>query len=93
MPAEPSAKTPDLGRALRQTAVTALLTLILLLPLIGFNTIQNIRNELVLETRWPLLFVMVAIVTQVFPLASETYGSVTKRVCAASRNMKYSLEL
>jgi branched-chain amino acid transport system permease protein len=34
----------------------------LLLPLIGFNTVQNIHNELVLETRWPLLVAMVAII-------------------------------
>jgi hypothetical protein len=32
------------------------------LPLIGFNTVQNIHNELVLETRWPLLAAMVGII-------------------------------
>jgi branched-chain amino acid transport system permease protein len=32
------------------------------LPLIGFETAQNIRNELILTTRWPLLFAIVAIV-------------------------------
>jgi branched-chain amino acid transport system permease protein len=51
----------DLYRALRETAVTALIAFGLLLPLIGFNTVQNIRNELVVESRWPLLFVFVAI--------------------------------
>jgi branched-chain amino acid transport system permease protein len=60
MPDEAAAR-PNLIRALRETAVTALLAFGLFLPLIGFNTVQNIRNELVLETRWPLLFTFVAI--------------------------------
>jgi branched-chain amino acid transport system permease protein len=52
----------DVVRALRQAAITALIAFGLLLPLIGFNTVQNIRNELILETRWPLLAVLVAII-------------------------------
>src|SRR5215468_4049773 len=48
--------------ALRQATITGLIAFGLLLPLIGFNTVQNIRNELVLETRWPLLAAMVAII-------------------------------
>src|SRR5436309_10964389 len=48
--------------ALRQAAITGLIAFGLLLPLIGFNTVQNIRNELVLETRWPLLAALVALV-------------------------------
>ena len=60
MPDEAAAR-PNLILALRETAVTALLAFGLFLPLIGFNTVQNIRNELVLETRWPLLFTFVAI--------------------------------
>jgi branched-chain amino acid transport system permease protein len=60
MPDEAAAR-PNLQRALRETAVTALLAFGLFLPLIGFNTVQNIRNELVLETRWPLLFAFVVI--------------------------------
>src|SRR3954452_21850047 len=63
MPSKSPAPATDLAGALRQTAVTALLTFGLLLPLIGFNTVQNIRNELVLETRWPLLFALVAVVS------------------------------
>ena len=31
-------------------------------PLIGIETIQNINNQLVYRTRWPLLFLIVAIV-------------------------------
>jgi branched-chain amino acid transport system permease protein len=60
MPDEAAAR-PNLIRVLRETAITALLAFGLFLPLIGFNTVQNIRNELVLETRWPLLFSFVAI--------------------------------
>jgi branched-chain amino acid transport system permease protein len=61
MPDEAAAR-PNLLRALRETAVTALLAFGLFLPLIGFNTVQNIRNELVLEARWLLLFIFVAII-------------------------------
>jgi branched-chain amino acid transport system permease protein len=49
--------------ALRDAARTALVAFALLLPLIGFQTVTNIRDELVLTTRWPLLFALVAIVT------------------------------
>src|SRR5215467_12249624 len=52
----------DVVRALRQATITGLIAFGLFLPLIGFNTVQNIRNELVLETRWPLLATMVAII-------------------------------
>src|SRR5215468_12299868 len=62
----PQASAPaahvDIVRILRDTAITALIAFGLLLPLIGFNTVQNIHNELVLETRWPLLAVLVAII-------------------------------
>jgi branched-chain amino acid transport system permease protein len=60
--ASASASRVDVFRALRQTAITALIAFGLLLPLIGFNTVQNIHNEIVLETRWPLLAAMVAII-------------------------------
>ncbi|MDI1347261.1 MAG: high-affinity branched-chain amino acid ABC transporter permease LivM [Pseudolabrys sp.] len=52
----------DTAGALRDAAITALLAFGLFLPLIGFQTVTNIRNELVLTTRWPLLFSIVAIV-------------------------------
>jgi branched-chain amino acid transport system permease protein len=52
----------DLGRAVKDTAVTALVTLLLFLPLVGFKTVQNMRNELVLETRFQLLLSIVAVV-------------------------------
>jgi branched-chain amino acid transport system permease protein len=52
----------DILRALRAAALTGLIAIGLLLPLIGFNTVQNIHNELILETRWPLLAALVAII-------------------------------
>ncbi len=52
----------DLARALRDAGFTALLAFGLFLPLIGFQTVTNIRNELILATRWPLLFAIVAVV-------------------------------
>jgi branched-chain amino acid transport system permease protein len=51
----------DTLRALGDACVTALLAFGLFLPLIGFQTVTNIRNDLVLTTRWPLLFAVVAI--------------------------------
>ena len=52
----------DTVAALRDAAITTLLAFGLFLPLIGFQTVVNIRNELVLDTRWPLLFGIVAAV-------------------------------
>src|SRR5215470_11288753 len=57
----PSSPASRFGGALRSTAASAALAFALFLPLIGFDTVVNIRNELVLETRWLLLFVMVAL--------------------------------
>jgi len=56
----PSARI-DIGHAAKDAGLTALLTFFLLLPLIGFKTVQNIHNELALDTRFPLLFVFVAL--------------------------------
>src|SRR6476661_781320 len=63
--ASPPASRVDIAGALRQAAITVVIAFGLLLPLIGFNTVQNIRNELVLETRWLLLFALVAAVTAI----------------------------
>src|SRR5450759_1431067 len=52
----------DMARALRDAGFTALLAFALFLPLIGFQTVTNIRNDLILTTRWPLLFAIVAVV-------------------------------
>ena len=55
-------KSIDVVRALKDTAVTALIAFGLFLPLIGFNTVLNIHNELILETRWPLLAIIVGVI-------------------------------
>jgi len=52
----------DIVRAIRDAALAGLLAFGLFLPLIGFQTVTNMRNELVLDTRWPLLAWFVAIV-------------------------------
>jgi branched-chain amino acid transport system permease protein len=51
----------DAVAALRDAAITTLLTFGLFLPLIGFQTVVNIRNELEVTTRWPLLFSLIAV--------------------------------
>jgi branched-chain amino acid transport system permease protein len=61
MALQPS-RADNLARAFRDAGFWALVAFGLFLPLIGFRAIQDIRNKLVLETRWPLLFVFVAIV-------------------------------
>jgi branched-chain amino acid transport system permease protein len=48
--------------ALRDALVTGLIAFGVFLPLIGFQTVQNMSNELILETRWPLLAAVTAIV-------------------------------
>src|SRR5947209_16402180 len=53
----------NVARALKDAAFTALIAFALLLPLIGFKTVQNMRNELELETRMPLLLAIVAVIT------------------------------
>jgi branched-chain amino acid transport system permease protein len=58
--------TPSAGnniiRAFKDAAFWTLVAFGLFLPLIGFRAVPDIRNELTLETRWPLLFSFVAIV-------------------------------
>jgi branched-chain amino acid transport system permease protein len=55
-----SASGPDLVRAFRAAAFTGLIAAGLFLPLIAFRAVHDIRNELVLETRWPLFAAFVA---------------------------------
>ena len=52
----------DTTRAFRDAGITSLLAFGLFLPLVGFETTTNIRNDLILTTRWPLLFAVVAVV-------------------------------
>src|SRR5207344_2709158 len=62
MASDAPTKRVKTARALRDAGVTALLAFGLFLPLIGFQTVTNVRNDLILTTRWPLLFAIVAIV-------------------------------
>ncbi len=52
----------ELVRAVKDAAISALLAIGVFLPLIGLRTTQDIRNELTIETRWPLLFALVGLV-------------------------------
>jgi branched-chain amino acid transport system permease protein len=64
-PSAPARSEPrvNVAGALKGAAITALMSFFLFLPLIGFKTVQNMRNELELETRFPLLFIFVALIT------------------------------
>ena len=61
MTSDAPAKRVDTARALRDAGLTALLAFGLFLPLVGFETVTDVRNDLILVTRWPLLFAIVAI--------------------------------
>jgi branched-chain amino acid transport system permease protein len=61
MTAEAPSERSRLTSAFYDAGITALLAFGLFLPLIGFKTEQDIRNELMLTTRWPLLFALVGI--------------------------------
>jgi branched-chain amino acid transport system permease protein len=60
-PAQPHDRV-DTTAALRDAAITAAIAFGLFLPLIGFQTQVNGENALILTTRWPLLFTIVALV-------------------------------
>jgi branched-chain amino acid transport system permease protein len=57
-----AAAETDIARAFKDAGFWALVAFGLFLPLIGFRAVQDIHNELTLETRWPLLFGFVAVV-------------------------------
>jgi len=82
------AQRVDVARALRDAGITALLAFGLFLPLIGFQTVTDIRNNLILNTRWPLLFAIVAVVgggRLAFSLVAEPWlrQRTLRRVAAA----------
>jgi branched-chain amino acid transport system permease protein len=51
----------DVVAGLKRAGLTALIALGLFLPLIGFKTTQDIHNELVLQSRLPLLLIFIAV--------------------------------
>ena len=54
-----------LGKALRDTGLTALVAFGVFLPLVGFQTVTDIRDVLILTTRWPLLFTLIGSIAAV----------------------------
>jgi branched-chain amino acid transport system permease protein len=56
------ATRPSIVAALRDAALTALVAFALFLPLVGFQTVADFRNELVLVTHGMVLFSLVAFV-------------------------------
>src|SRR6478672_13399419 len=62
MASDAPTKRVDTARALRDAGITALLAFGIFLPLIGFQTVTDVRNDLIVNTRWPLLFAVVALV-------------------------------
>jgi branched-chain amino acid transport system permease protein len=62
MPGAAQSRRIDGVRALQDAGLTGLIAFGLFLPLIGFRTVTDFRNELVLETRLPLLLAIVAVV-------------------------------
>ena len=75
----------DLAAVLKSAVMTALLSFLLFLPLIGFKTEQNMNNELVLEMRWPLLLTFVAIIA-----AAHLFGSLVIAPWRARRALKHA---
>jgi branched-chain amino acid transport system permease protein len=61
MTAGETAKRVDAVGALRDASFTGLVAFGLFLPLIGFETVTNINDQLILRTRWPLLAAFVVI--------------------------------
>lgn len=49
------------GKAIREGIMAGLLALGLFVLIVGFKTDQNINNQLIISTRWPQLFTIVAI--------------------------------
>ncbi|MGD9844632.1 MAG: high-affinity branched-chain amino acid ABC transporter permease LivM [Variibacter sp.] len=52
----------DVAHIVKDAFFTTLISIGLFAPLVGFKTVTNISNELTLETRWPLMFGLVAAV-------------------------------
>ncbi|HET9904709.1 MAG TPA: high-affinity branched-chain amino acid ABC transporter permease LivM [Xanthobacteraceae bacterium] len=73
---------------MKDAGAVALLAAGLFLPLVAFRTEQNIRNELTLETRFPLFFALVAAVAAgrlAFSLVLEPWLAARARRAAPSR--------
>ena len=78
----------DVAAALKSAALTAVMSFFLFLPLIGFKTVQNMRNELELETRFPLLLTLVALITAAKLLGSLVVAPWRERRAARPRSAR-----
>src|SRR3954470_6866564 len=53
---------PDVGKAVKDSLIAGAVALGLLGPTVGLVTIQNMSNQLILDTRWSLVTIFVALV-------------------------------
>ena len=53
---------PDIAAALKDALLSGLVALALFGPLIGLRTEQNMRNELVIQSRWGLVAAIIAVI-------------------------------
>ncbi len=76
----------DIGRAIKEALVVGLISLGLFVLLIGLETTQNIRNELILVQRWPLLMTVIAIIMAGrFVLAAFVWPAMARRKAAKGK--------
>ncbi|GGA95454.1 branched-chain amino acid ABC transporter permease [Brucella endophytica] len=89
--AELSNSRPDsvFATAIRESLVAGVIAFGLFVLIIGFRAEQNINNELVLEQRWGLLFIMVAIAA----VGRFLFTAIVSPWLAASRKAKELVEL
>jgi branched-chain amino acid transport system permease protein len=73
----------SVARAIRDAAIAGAVAFGILLPLLGFETVQNMRNELVLETRPVLLAVFVVLTILASLLSSFVVQPWSQRRAAA----------
>jgi branched-chain amino acid transport system permease protein len=73
----------SVARAIRDAAIAGAVAFGILLPLLGFETVQNMRNELVLETRPVLLAVFVVLTILASLLSSLVFKPWSQRRAAA----------
>jgi branched-chain amino acid transport system permease protein len=57
-----SRQGPDLTAAVKDALLSGVVALALFGPLIGLRTEQNMRNELAIQTRWGLVFAIIAVI-------------------------------
>jgi len=80
---EPVQARVDVPRAIRNAAIAGLVAFGILLPLIGLQTVVNIRNELILHPRPLLLAVMVACIVAISLLQSLVFHPLALRRAAS----------